>query len=327
MTAPHPENAPEPSTIRSRVPRAAAGRSLLDYLAERFRYLDRSQWRQEITAGRLSLDGRLGETTTVVRAGSWLAWQRDRAEPVVNRAVRILHDDATMVVVDKPAHLPSHADGPFIANTLVHIVRSMLDTPTIDLVHRLDRETSGVCVLARTAATRDALRRQFAAEGVRKEYFALVRGVLHDDVEVGLPIGFHAASVVSLRRSAAPDARGAKPAITRIEVLGQAADRTLVRCLPRTGRTHQIRAHLEALGTPVLGDKLYGRADADYLGFVARVKAGAMATDVGPGEPARQLLHAAAIEFEHPESRARVRFTSPLPDDFCSWLGEIPPPR
>ncbi len=282
---------------------------------------------QQIAAGQLSLDGRIGDATTVLRAGSWLAWRRDQPEPDVDRSVRILHDDPSLVVVDKPAHLPSHADGPFVANTLVHVVRTLLAAPAMDLVHRLDRETSGVCVLARDAATRDALRRQFAANGVRKEYLALVQGVVESDVDVDLPIGFHATSAVSLRRSAAPDARDAKPAVTRIEVLGRAPDRTLVRCLPRTGRTHQIRVHLEALGAPVLGDKLYGRPDGDYLAFVARVKAGAKAMDVDTREPARHLLHAAAIEFDHPASGARVRFTSPLPDNFRAWLGEIPPPR
>ncbi len=273
------------------------------------------------------MDGRIANATTVLRAGSWLVWRRDHAEPEVDRSVRILHDDPSLVVVDKPAHLPSHADGPFVANTLVHIVRTMLAAPSLDLVHRLDRETSGVCVLARDAATRDHLRRQFSTNGVRKEYLAIVRGGIEHDIDVDLPIGFHAASTVSLRRSAAPDARDAKPAATRIEVLGRAADRSLVRCLPRTGRTHQIRVHLEALGAPVLGDKLYGRPDDDYLAFVARVKAGAKATDVDSGEPARQLLHAAAIEFAHPGSGATVRFTSPLPDDFRPWLGTIPPPR
>ena len=306
--------------LRCRIPPQAHGTALLDYLLARFPYHDRTAWLTELAAGRLTVDGRTVGARHVLRQGERLTYHKVHREPAVDAGFVVVHDDPSVVVVRKPAHLPMHADGPFVRNTLIHLLRDHLQARDLHLVHRLDRETSGLCVLARSAATRDALRVQFAAGPVRKAYLALVRGLATGDFVVDLPVGRSAESAVSLRRACGPTAIAAKPARTSFHVLARGPERTLLRCEPITGRTHQIRVHLEAAGLPLLGDKLYGRSDADYLAFVAHVKAGGSALDAPIGEPGRQLLHASELAFDHPGSAERLEFSDPAPPEFSTWL-------
>lgn len=315
---------PTDSTLRSTVPFAAAGSTLLDYLAARFRYLDRDGWQVELASGRVLLDGAAARADAVLRAGSRLQWRRPGVEPYAGEQPVVLHQDEALVVVDKPAHLPMHADGPFVHATLVQRLRQSLRAPQLMLVHRLDRETSGVCVLARTAAARADLLRQFAAGGIGKVYHAVVRGRVEADFSVALPIGRARNSRIALRRTTDADAVDPRPATTRFAVVARGPAATLLRCEPTTGRTHQIRVHLESAGHPVLGDKLYGRPDADYLAFVQRVKASGDARQVPPGEPDRQLLHASELCLLHPATGARCVFSAPLPAPFRAWLEVLP---
>ena len=306
--------------LRSRIPAQAAGLPLLDYLLERFRYLDRSAWLRELQAGRIELDGAIAKASSVLRAGSQLCWHKPQAEPFAATDFTILHQDTAIVVVDKPAHLAMHADGPFVHKTLVQLLRQRLGAPDLQLVHRLDRETSGVCVVARTPAARTALQQQFAEGRVRKVYHAVVRGTVLAEFLVALPIGRSTASTIALRRATGEHAISPSAATTRFAPEAQGRGLTLLRCEPATGRTHQIRVHLEAHGTPILGDKLYGHPDARYLAFVADVKAHGDARRVLPGEPDRQLLHASELTLRHPDTGADCTFRAPLPPLFSEWL-------
>ncbi|MBL8728063.1 MAG: RluA family pseudouridine synthase [Planctomycetes bacterium] len=308
--------------LRSRVPADSDGSTLLDYLLRRFRYQDRATWLREIGEGRLTIDGKVLAADARLTGGARLSYRRAHVEPEVDDRLVVVHDDPAVLVVQKPAHLPMHADGPFIRHTLIHLLQTRLAAPELQLVHRLDRETSGLCVLARSAAARDQLRRQFDAGTVQKAYLAVVRGRAAADFTVDLAIGRSPSSAISLRRCAAADAIEAQPARTTVEVLRRGVRHSLLRCTPHSGRTHQIRVHLEAVGLPVLGDKLYGRPDADYLAFVARVKAGEAATRTVDGSPGRQLLHAAALAFDHPTSGARMQFTAAMPADFEPWIDD-----
>lgn len=313
MTLPHS------IALRSRIPAHAGGATLLDYLLQRFRYHDRVAWLAEIAAGRLLVDDRPGRADHVLRTGAVVTWLKTHTEPIVDDDIRVVHDDAALVVAEKPAHLPMHADGPFVRNTFIHLLRTHLANPDLQLVHRLDRETSGLCVVARTPASRAVLQQQFATGTVQKAYVAVVHGQVERDFVCDQPIGRAAGSAIALRRSALPQALEPRPACTRFQILQRAEARTMLRCVPETGRTHQIRVHLEAAGFPLLGDKLYGRSDADYLAFVARVKAGGDARDVPAGQPDRQLLHASELCFDHPDTK-HLAFTSAAPEIFESWL-------
>ncbi len=318
MTAREP--AGEPLVLRSRLPAEAAGSLLADWLATRFRYLDRAQWQQELAAGQVHLDGRVARGCELLRAGQELAWHKVHREPFAELTVPVLHEDADLLVVDKPAHLPMHADGPFVQNTLVQVLRQRLQVPTLDLVHRLDRETSGVLVLAKSARATKSLLAQFAAHSVQKNYLAVVRGLVAADGAIDAAIGHSSTSSIALRRAVGPTARDAKSAHTQFTVVQRGPSATLLRCVPRTGRTHQIRVHLESVDHPILGDKLYGVPDADYLAFVHAVKEHGDARRVPADRPHRQLLHAESLAFLHPATGAAVAFTVPAPALFAEWL-------
>jgi 23S rRNA pseudouridine1911/1915/1917 synthase len=169
--------------------------------------------------------------------------------------------------------------------------------------------------VARTPEAQTDLVRQLQARSVTREYLALALGDIEHALIVDAPIGRHPTQ----RTTMAVVATG-KAARTEVEPVRRFGAATLVRCRLATGRTHQIRVHLEAAGLPLLGDKLYGRRDEDFLAFVTSVKAGRPAGEVAPGEPGRHLLHASELAFDHPDTGARIRFTDPIPDDFVPWL-------
>jgi RluA family pseudouridine synthase len=287
--------------------------SLVDYLARRFPYLTAQDWAEEVRQGRISLGDAPITPTTQVRRGNALAWIRTRPEPEVDRQISVLHADSDLVVVDKPAHLPCHADGPFQRNTLVWLLRQQFGA--LQLVHRLDRETSGVLVATRSERARAALDTQFRLGLVQKQYLAIVRGCVQHDFAADEAIGRHRNAKVALRRTASVDhAIDTQSARTEFTVLRRSADRTLLRCIPKSGRTHQIRVHLEAHGHPILGDKLYGRSDEDYLRFVEHVKQGGSARWSVDDGPDRQLLHAESVSFAHPVTGSLVRYEREMPD-------------
>jgi len=320
---PHREDrdlADPPLDLTSRVPPKNAGASLADYLSERFRYHSRAIWCEEVREGRVFVDGRVGRADLILAAGAVVLYRKVHPEPPIDRNIRVVHEDDAVLIVDKPAHLPMHPDGPFVRHTLIHLLRSEHARPEAKIVHRLDRETSGLVVVARTTRARQSLERQFAASAVQKSYLAVVRGVVPGDFRCDAPIGHSTHSCITLRRSAEASAANPKSSGTAFEVVERGPERTLLRCAPSTGRTHQIRVHLEHCGFPLLGDKLYGRPDADYLDFVRRMKAGGDPRDTEPGEPPRQLLHAGALAFEHPTTGEMTAFESPMPNEFQQWL-------
>lgn len=244
----------------------------------------------------------------------------------------VLHEDAQLIVVDKPAGLVVHpgagqADGTLVNGLLARfpdlgpafqgVEASAGDPPTAGsdqpedlveglaadrqrpgIVHRLDRDTSGVMVVARTPAAAEALRAQFQARTVEKRYLALVRGrLLPAEGLIDAPIGRHPA----LRQRMAVLSAG-RPAQTRYRVLAEAPGVSLVEAFPRTGRTHQIRVHLASVGHPVVADALYGRRDPRI---------------------GRQALHAAELTLDHPADGRRLRFRAPLPPELAAFLAKL----
>lgn len=304
------------------MPNDAHGLDLLAYLCRRFPYLTRAAWQAELADGRIQLDSTIATGGERLRRGMRLRYQKLHKEPQVSLDYRVLHHDASLLAVDKPAHLPMHADGPFIRNTLISRLREQFGEE-LQLVHRLDRETSGVCIVATNKAAQAAVQAQFGTHadgGIRKVYLAVIHGQLRQSVRCQQPIGHKHGSEVTLRRSAAPDAVASKPAETLIEPLRHGTNKTLVRCLPATGRTHQIRVHLEHLGHPIVGDKLYGHDDSHYLAFVASMKAGASVFADTEEAPNRHLLHAHQIYLRHPSDDGERCYEAPLPAEFERWL-------
>ncbi len=246
----------------------------------------------------------------------------------------VLYEDDAIVVVDKPAGMIVHpAKGHWegtLASALAHHFGPLSGRggPTRPgIVHRLDRDTSGVIVVAKNDQAHDALAAQFKSREVEKEYLAIVVGVPDRDRDViDEPIGPHPTQreKKAIRR-AHPDAR---PAVTVYEVVERFAGFALVRARPKTGRTHQIRIHLAHIGCPVLCDRLYGgRAKISELELIPKGKIGQdiSTTDVEPEHPLleRQALHAHRLALTHPTTGERMQFEAFVPPDMENTLAAL----
>ena len=233
----------------------------------------------------------------------------------------ILYEDEEVLAVDKPPGMPVHPSGRHVADTLIQRVHARfrgghdgLRLP-IRLCHRLDLETSGIVLVAKGDRTHAELMRQFEDREVEKEYLAVVRGVPErDGGAVALPIGPARTGKVHLKMACIADGQ---PASTEWRVLERRAGCALVACLPHTGRQHQIRLHLEAIGHPLVGDKLYGQ---DEELFLRAARDELTPRDLELLELPRHALHNHRLAFTSPASGERREIVSPLADDLRAYL-------
>jgi 23S rRNA pseudouridine1911/1915/1917 synthase len=230
-------------------------------------------------------------------------------EPV-EMPLRIVHEDEHVLVLDKPPYLRVHAGEPGQRHTLVNGVaahyRSAGSDDRIHLVHRLDRDTSGLVLLARSSTAHRRLAAAMDARDVRREYLAVASGLVGQNHGViDAPIARNPSQPVL--RMVGPEG---DPAVTRFRVLRRLRDATLVSLELETGRTHQIRVHLAHIGHPIVGDRQYGRRGTRLIG--------------------RQALHAARLRFPHPATSEPMVLLAPLPDDIADLVrrlgGEWPLP-
>jgi len=224
----------------------------------------------------------------------------DQALTTSNQLPAAIYQDAYLLAVNKPAGLPTLPDGyNRAAPCLIDLLNQQLGR--VWVVHRLDRDTSGVIVFARTAEVHRALNIAFDSREVHKVYHAIVRGVPEwDERIIDLPLRPDG----DRRHRTVIDAKHGKPAVTRVRVLERFAQHTLIEARPETGRTHQIRAHLAALDLPLVGDALYGGKDASSL-------------------IQRTAPHAHSIEFTHPVTRESLQLSAPYPEDFALTLAQL----
>ena len=245
-----------------------------------------------------------------------------RPEPPCPRRFTILADDPAFVVVDKPAGLPVHASAKFYFNTLVRVMSERFGDPPPQICHRLDRETSGALVCAKTREAAAVLKGAFAAKRVRKAYLAITHGT-PDDQTIDVPLalaGPHDATTLPGVRMLPRD--DGLPSTTRITVVERAGAYALVRCEPITGRQHQIRAHLAHVGAPIVGDKLYTHGDEAFRRFCDQGLTPELARLF---ELPRQALHAHEVVFPHPLNREDVRVVAPLPPELRDFLDRAAP--
>ncbi len=282
----------------------------------------RSQSARMIKAGYVTLNDAEARAAATIRRGDRVAITPPPVPPIPPAPAQappigVAFADEELIIVNKPAGMAVHPSAGNLHSTLVDALlarfpelAAMAEPDGVmrpGIVHRLDKQTSGVMVVARTPFARTSLARQFKDRSVRKIYLAIVRGIVaRDRVTIARPLGRHPTE----RKRMSVRSRTPREAVSHVTVLQRFADTvapaTLVRVRPETGRTHQIRVHLASIGHPCLGDSLYGGANA--------------ASSLGGADFDRQALHALALTIAHPRRGERLEFTAPLPLDFVAYL-------
>jgi 23S rRNA pseudouridine1911/1915/1917 synthase len=302
-------------SFEHRVSPELAGQRLDAALAKLEPTLSRAQARRLVEQGAITVSGEVVKPAHRLRAGERIAGAVPEAQATAlapeELPLSILYQDADVVVIDKPAGLvvypaPGHGGGTLV-NALLHHCRDLSGVGgelRPGIVHRLDKDTSGVLVAAKNDVAHRSLAAQFKVHSVLREYLALVRGAPRAaSGSVEAAIGRHPTD----RKRMSTRTRRGRAAVTHYRVEERLRGASLLRVRLETGRTHQVRVHLASIGLPVLGDPVYGGAQA-------------LGAELGL---ARQALHAAVLGFTHPTTGAAMRFESPLPPDLVRALGAL----
>ncbi|MBD3235221.1 MAG: RluA family pseudouridine synthase [Candidatus Eisenbacteria bacterium] len=311
-----------------RVDEESEGQRIDRFLAELLTDLSRSRIQALIRAGRIRIDGTPCKPSTPLVAGQRITWPTDagwRAPELVPEPIDlpVLFEDDDLLVLHKPAGLVVHPAPGHWSGTLVHALlhrwpawRAPGGPLRPGIVHRLDRDTSGLMVVARSSRAYYSLREQIAARRAGRAYVALVWGTIGGTAGIiDRPIGRDPRA----RQRMAVRARGGRPARTIWRVLWRFDSLTLLRLLLRTGRTHQVRVHLSDWGHPVFADPLYGGVQpAAQMAPAARRRAETWVRQLG-----RQALHAYRLSFRHPADGAPLVFEAPVPADMERILLEV----
>ena len=296
--------------VRLTIPLEMAGLRLDQALARLLPGESRSRLARLIEEGHVRVDGEPAASRRKLKSGesvdvALVARPVDEAFRPEAIALAVVHEDDDVLVVDKPPGLVVHpGSGNWagtLLNALLHHAPATASLPRAGIVHRLDKDTSGLLVVAKNEAAQAELVRQLQARSVKRTYVALVRGHLEAPATVDAPIGRH-----PVHRTRMAVVASGKPAVTHLRVREAFARHTLLECDLETGRTHQIRVHLASIGHPIEGDPVYG----------------------GRGERLlpRQALHAWKLAFRHPRTGEAMRFESPLPADLRALLARLRAP-
>ncbi|MEZ6056057.1 MAG: sulfurtransferase [Planctomycetaceae bacterium] len=297
----HPAENRRPLSIPGRYDRW----TLIDFLASQYSHVLRDEWLTIIADAGVQFDGKAVAPERVVRAGErYERVERDVVEPDVNTAIRIMFEDDAIVVVHKPAPLPMHSCGRFHRNTLEAILHQVFHPWKLRPAHRLDANTTGVVVFSKTRKIASRLQRQFEQGTVNKTYLARVHGTVVDaDFECQLPIG--SGPIMAGGREVDYSGFDAHTKFHRLQTCSDGT--TLLEVQPLTGRTNQIRLHLQALGHSIVGDPLY--LEHGTKGDTQTLPLGAPPL----------CLHAFQLAFQHPVTSEPMTFTADAP----SWAKDV----
>jgi 23S rRNA pseudouridine1911/1915/1917 synthase len=302
--------------LRFVVPNELAGLRLDRFVQERMPRLTRTRAQKIVRSSAFHLDGGRRRPADIVKSGEIVYLVRERFdEPPTPLHFGVLHEDEEVLLVDKPAGLPMHPTATYHKHTLSYLLRQQYDARNLfvpRIAHRLDRETSGVVLCANTLAAERTLKKAFERHEIEKSYLAIVRGSLPESGDIDFPMapvreGLHV--LMELRED------GLR-AFTHYEVRARADGHCLVALFPRSGRQHQLRVHLAAIGCPIVGDKLYGpEREAPFLEYIETGMTSALLARLGLE---RQALHAHTLSFTHPGNGERFEIEAPLPADMAA---------
>ena len=290
--------------LKLTIPASFAGLRLDQALAKLLPEESRTRLAKLIEEGRVRVDGATAKARSKVKSGEAVdvalaPRQEESAFTAEDIALDVLHEDDHVLVIDKPAGLVVHpGSGNWsgtMLNALLHHAPQLAQLARAGIVHRLDKDTSGLLVVAKTEPAQASLVRQLQARTMKRTYLALARGAVKSAGSVEKPVGRDPRS--RTRMAVVPSG---KPAVTHYRVKKSFPHHTLLECELESGRTHQIRVHLASIGHPVEGDPVYAGRGPQLLG--------------------RQALHAWKLAFEHPASGKAVKFESPLPADLARLL-------
>jgi 23S rRNA pseudouridine1911/1915/1917 synthase len=284
-----------------------------------FQGYSRAHLAGEIKAGRIRLDGREVLPRALLRGGEAVDWERVELDVLGDRpeamALDIVFADADLLVVNKPAGLVVHPGAGnhagTLLNALLHHDPKLAQIPRAGIVHRLDKDTSGLLVVARSLPAQAALVAMLAARDVHRRYVAIVHGVPVAGDTVDAPLDRHPTD--RLRRAVR---EGGRPAVTHYRVREKFRAQALLQCVLESGRTHQIRVHMAYVGYPLVGDPLYGRGLKLPRGATPELDAALRGFR-------RQALHAEHLAFAHPVTGAALAFDAEPPQDFQVLLGAL----
>jgi RluA family pseudouridine synthase len=309
----------------------AAGMSVLNYLTKRFSYHGREEWQAAIAARKILLNNIPAEETSALTSGDQLEYLCDfEPEPPVTKDFSLLFEDEYLLAVDKPGNLPCHPGGRFFNHTLWALLRNRPGLDSLVFVNRLDRETSGVVLLAKSADTARRCQALFQRSKVDKRYIVLVEGTFPATLDGHGLIFSDPSSLIRKKQRFSPmetvtafpaNAREVTTIFRRLRCSQQISQ---VEAAPITGRHHQIRATLHSLGYPVVGDKLYGLDEQIFLRYC---KGQLSQADRDTLRMARQALHAASLVFIHPHTGREIQLTAPLPADMQAVAKKHPPQK
>lgn len=296
------------------MPAECAGWRLDAALAQLFPEHSRSRLQGWLRQGLIRVDGAVVAPKSKVHGGERIEFDAAAVPAVAGDDLAeeidlvIVHEDDDIIVIDKPAGLVVHPGNGqpsgTLLNALLHHAPQLAEIPRAGIVHRLDKDTSGLLVVARTLTAQTDLVRQLQARSVKRHYLALALGRVERDGTIDAPMGRHAVQ----RTRMAVVKSGGKEARTHYLVRERFDKCSLLECRLETGRTHQIRVHLASVGHPLAGDPVYGRA-----------KSGDPRLDAFP----RQALHAWRLALRHPASGAEMSWESALPGDFAKLLESL----
>jgi 23S rRNA pseudouridine1911/1915/1917 synthase len=305
--------------LRAEVPADGAGQRFDQILPGMFRGYSRAHLVGEVKSGRIRLDGREVPPRTLVRGGEEVEWNRAEAPVLGDRPeaieLDVVFEDASLMVIDKPAGLVVHPgagnrEGTLL-NALLHHDPDLAQLPRAGIVHRLDKDTSGLLVVARTLPAQTALVAMLAARDIHRRYAAIVNGVPVAGGTVDAPLDRHPTD--RLRRAVR---EGGRPAVTHYRVREKFRAHALLQCELESGRTHQIRVHMAHAGWPLVGDPLYGK------GLKLPRGARPELADTLRGFK-RQALHAEHLAFAHPVTDTALAFDAEPPRDFVDLLDAL----
>lgn len=307
-----------PNLLQATVPAEAVGERVDRVLAQLFPQYSRSRLQHWLDSGHITLNGLPADRKSKVKGGEDV---QVCPQPVIGEnwtaqalTLDLVYEDSSIIVVNKPAGLVVHPgvgnrDGTLV-NALLHHAPELDGLPRAGIVHRLDKDTTGLLVVARTLEAHRSLVEQLQARQVTREYDALVTGEVVAGGTIDAPMGRHPVERIKMAVVV-----GGKAAITHYRVLERYAGATLLRVRLETGRTHQIRVHMAHITHPVVGDQVYG-GNRLLRGLPEEAKATVFALK-------RQALHATRLELAHPESGKSLRWQVPRPADFEAVLAVL----